>query len=709
MTGPFPGDPFGGPMDLRGHGSCSSSCSGGCGCCGPCGPCGPPSGPPSGPPCGPPCGAPCGAPCRPPCGPPPFHPGAFTGASEESGAFCGGFNDWKGKRKGKGKEKGKDGREKGKDKGKKGKGKDGKDFVPPLVDGKGKGGYQEQLRPVNFWESWTGLDLEKWKAQKDDVWKSLQLTNPLQTLRSVLKQSQIRYWLASMRSELKHAVKLRNDRHIKAPKPEAPPALKANWVVHFPTQLLEEGVPVEHSLSSKLREVQLKLEGLVPTGCYMTIRVNGRETALERKEVQSKCGEVKQAPSRHETTFRLSRPEDFEAKHPSEGAVTRSSAGFEPWICLEGCTLVARTDQQLLVPTIDVVEAHDTSVVLNLGNLSGETFELTVYAPGCALSAASTLVQKGPVRGSESVHRIGPLEASQVYVAWVKVFGGTKFEESKQKGFKTKQAKEKTIWDEKDHIILGVAEDATAKEIVKAWRMKSLQFHPDKVPDEKKEEAEEMMKRLNLAKVNMMKFARSDTPVEENMPSPDDDREGSVVPDDFDVPEYFSGSECGEPYKGPASEPSEEAHEEKVEPPEPDSCDEDAEVNKARSEADAKEGRVRCSLKIEAKQSPLLRVVERGLKDLELEATGLTPGCHVQVMRGEDDDLWTAVTESVVATSSMLRFNVSSLEENTSYRFRLRAEFPVEPLRMQYLRFADVEEEEAEDEEGSDWSGSQAQ
>ena len=32
----------------------------------------------------------------------------------------------------------------GKEKGKKGKGKDGKDFVPPLVDGKGKGGYQDQ-------------------------------------------------------------------------------------------------------------------------------------------------------------------------------------------------------------------------------------------------------------------------------------------------------------------------------------------------------------------------------------------------------------------------------------------------------------------------------------------------------------------------------------------------------------------------------------
>ena len=31
-------------------------------------------------------------------------------------------------------------------------------------------------------------------------------------------------------------------------------------------------------------------------------------------------------------------------------------------------------------------------------NLTGETFELTVYASGCAVSSASTLVQKGPVR-----------------------------------------------------------------------------------------------------------------------------------------------------------------------------------------------------------------------------------------------------------------------------------------------------------------------
>eukprot|EP00435_Cladocopium_sp_Y103_P021701 s4702_g5.t1 len=126
------------------------------------------------------------------------------------------------------------------------------------------------------------------------------------------------------------------------------------------------------------------------------------------------------------------------------------------------------------------------------------------------------------------------------------------------------------------------------------------------------------------------------------------------------ISDGFRGSLClGKSFQGFPGQ-----RQDKVEPPEPDSCDEEAEVNKARSEADAKEGRVRCSLKIEAKQSPLLRVVECGLKDLELEATGLTPGCHVQVMRGEDEDLWTAVTESLLATSSTMRFNVSSLEDD---------------------------------------------
>jgi len=84
------------------------------------------------------------------------------------------------------------------------------------------------------------------------------------------------------------------------------------------------------------------------------------------------------------------------------------------------------------------------------------------------------------------------LDSSQVYVAWVRVFSDNLTKESKQKGFKTLQARVKTIWDEPDHDMLGVSPKASRKEIIKAWRQKSLQHHPDKETDpDKKEEAED--------------------------------------------------------------------------------------------------------------------------------------------------------------------------------------------------------------------------
>eukprot|EP00913_Durusdinium_trenchii_P030134 g28236.t1 len=126
---------------------------------------------------------------------------------------------------------------------------------------------------------------------------------------------------------------------------------------------------------------------------------------------------------------------------------------------------------------------------------------------------------------------------------------------------------------------------------------------------------------------------------------------------------------------------SEDEDEEELATP-PDSENEEAEENILRQQVDAKEGRVRCSLKVEASVPPKLRVLERGLRELELEATGLTVGCHVQVLKAGDDDQWSAATEMVLASSSSVRFT-----ENTSYRLRLRAQLPIEPLRMKYLRF----------------------
>eukprot|EP00439_Symbiodinium_sp_Y106_P032683 s717_g3.t3 len=312
---------------------------------------------------------------------------------------------------------------------------------------------------------------------------------------------------------------------------DEPPAFQAKWFVHAPSQqdsrqpldideksnagfLGRQKECSDTDLAPDLREIQLKVKGTVPAGCLLKVHMNGRETEL-KPEIRSKRGEVLPAESHQETTFHVRRPEPEPetfvavADLPSAAACPRGGLSFVPSVEFDACAMVARTDIKLLIPTIELVEVHDTAVVLSLRNLTGQRFELTVYASGAeAPGVASTLVQCGPVRGSESVHRISPLEASQVYVAWVKVFSDTKTAESKQKGFKTLEAKEKTIWDDKDHVILGVSEDATTKEIVKAWRSKSLQYHPDKVPDEQKEEAEEMMKRLNLAKQNMMKFAK---------------------------------------------------------------------------------------------------------------------------------------------------------------------------------------------------------
>merc|ERR1712203_206609 len=103
-----------------------------------------------------------------------------------------------------------------------------------------------------------------------------------------------------------------------------------------------------------------------------------------------------------------------------------------------------------------------------------------------------------------------------------RVFSDSDTRESRQKGFKTLQARVKTIWDEKDHDILGVSPKASRKEVIKAWRMLSLEHHPDKVIDEdKKEEAEEMMKRLNLAKQNMLRAATDDPSGDHSPGEPD--------------------------------------------------------------------------------------------------------------------------------------------------------------------------------------------
>eukprot|EP00443_Scrippsiella_acuminata_P001288 CAMPEP_0115183618 /NCGR_PEP_ID=MMETSP0270-20121206/8544_1 /TAXON_ID=71861 /ORGANISM="Scrippsiella trochoidea, Strain CCMP3099" /LENGTH=946 /DNA_ID=CAMNT_0002596687 /DNA_START=101 /DNA_END=2938 /DNA_ORIENTATION=- len=368
-------------------------------------------------------------------------------------------------------------------------------------------------------------------------------------------------------------------------------------------------------------------------------------------------------------------------------------ASFSAVIMLDTIEVQAKTTQELKEPELEVVEVLETSVVVRMGGLTGDRFELTVYASGAveSLGSAATLVQRGPVRSTESVHRIGQLESSQVYVAWVRVFCESQVMESRQKGFKTLPPRVKTIWDEADHVILDVSPTATTKEITRAWRQKSLQFHPDKETDpDKKDAAEEMMKRLNLAKQNMLRSA----PLDDNAASPS--AAHSAAPDI--VPRRDPGSSShGAQQRAPSSDSSSSSDDlwssqdgEARFPAMPKSpkgaaahvegepCEEDSLFDKDS---------LRCSLRVEAPKSPKLKVLTRGLTSFNLEASGLPLGGMVEV-QSFMDGAWQAVTEMSNITSPCMRFTVDDLEENSSYRFRLRTLVELEPLRLLFAEFA---------------------
>jgi len=499
--------------------------------------------------------------------------------------------------------------------------------------------------------------------------------------------------------------------------------MRASWVIHLP-----EDNPLDRSgsgpevdeaqrlerLQRMLKEIDVQLEGKVPNGCVMSVNINGRSSTMT-PSLQCKRGALSHIASRQEHRFAVAGNDSEKEAPPLRSHASVSSedvchpgapVAFAPSVCLETMTVLGKTEQVLQQPEIDVVEVMDSAAVLRMSKLTGERFELTVYASGDneTLGAAATLVQRGPVRVGESTHRIGPLECSQVYVAWVKVFSASgKAKESKQKGFKTLEAREKTIWDEKDCVILGVDANATAKEIVKAWRLKSLQFHPDKAMEEEKDEAEEMMKRLNLAKTNMLKTAvkadDSMLPSDSSMDLAHNDPDASSFfggggadagPDDDSEDPENSGSDEDENAESQAS-----ANEAKRNSrTDPNAVNEAwTHYREAAWRAEAEDGRLHCSLKVEADQPPELKIVERGLNELSVEASFLPLGCSLEVLRCTtlaNDDTWVVCFGPVLATSQTMVFDLSDLEENTAYRFRLRVQIEVDPLRLSFAQFAET-------------------
>jgi len=371
-------------------------------------------------------------------------------------------------------------------------------------------------------------------------------------------------------------------------------------------------------------------------------------------------------------------------------------------VFLESATVESKTRVILKEPMLEIMEVSECAVVVKMIELTGDRFELSVYAPS---GEVGNTVQRGPIRMSETTIRVASLEPSQVYVVWVKVFSDEGSMESKQKGFKTLPPKVKTIWDEADHTILGVSPMATRKEVIKAWRQKSLTYHPDKETDpEKKDAAEDMMKRLNLAKQNMLAAATDEEPEakgETNTPTCASSPPAAGVnpdgqkPDDEDGDQVVENAEGGEGggFKSNSSTRSEdfdlfgEGSRPYASPPPPPH----AMPQQAKAQFPDYAG-LRINLNVHVTSWPRVAVVSRSINEVIIEVSGLPSigAVEVQMLK---DSVWETVCGPKDVESNTMQFSVPDLEENTSYSFRARLGHALEPLRFVGARFAAPSEE----------------
>lgn len=501
---------------------------------------------------------------------------------------------------------------------------------------------------------------------------------------------------------------------VSAAHEEEPRRMSAEWAVD--EAAAELGVE-----DAGATEVRLRLCGLVPHGCFVTIDLNGeasqlqsgkkfsggnrRPAAVERRFKICSIDEDGITPSTSSTSSKVM---NASASAPVSTRHHESSASFDATVLLDSADMWVKTSQALLEPKIDVMEVQDASVLIRLSQLTGDTFELTVYASGAESDdrPASTLLQRGPVRNAESVHRIDQLESSQVYVAWVRVMNEGNVKESKQKGFKTLEAKQRTVWDEKDHVILGVPETATAKEITKAWRAKSLQHHPDKESDpDKKDAAEEMMKRLNLAKQNMLKGAARDDREDKD---PGDSQASPFCPASTNAASFFTGgSDSEDDDEFSACRKANAAWD----LPEQGQAGQDRDDSAAPGGYKKEDARLlRCTLQVAVPEVPRIAIIERGQSYIKLQASRLPSGCRVQVQSFQESaQTWEAKLESDV-TSPTMQFWLHGLEENHNYRLRLRTSLKLEPLRFWHSQFQpdDVMAEEQQEEAAAPTEGNAA-
>merc|ERR1712039_354126 len=99
------------------------------------------------------------------------------------------------------------------------------------------------------------------------------------------------------------------------------------------------------------------------------------------------------------------------------------------------------------------------------------------------------------------------------------------------------------------------------------------------------------------------------------------------------------------------------------------------------------EDSLRCSLRVDAPHPPKLQVVERGLTNLVVKASGVTVGSTVEVQHFVEGE-WIAAAPQVKATSETVLFTIRDLAENWTYRLRLRTVLELEPLTLLFAEFA---------------------
>jgi len=95
-------------------------------------------------------------------------------------------------------------------------------------------------------------------------------------------------------------------------------SVNSSWTVHVPDQLIEEGKDtgkqpagessemkqtIAERLRSSYKEIKLRLESVVPSGCLMTINLNGSSNTLKPESQTRRSGQVRRTTSKYQHRF----------------------------------------------------------------------------------------------------------------------------------------------------------------------------------------------------------------------------------------------------------------------------------------------------------------------------------------------------------------------------------------------------------------------